>query len=283
VVYFAGRPLAVLERVTETEMDGSQSVNENLTWVTTDHLGTPALVTDEAGAVSWSGGFEPFGKDYSNAQGAGVFLRFPGQWDDASWSDASAEPGYYNLFRWYGSQVGSYAREDPVSRSLRKGQLYRYALSNPLRYTDPMGLFTVDSSCDPCINPIRTNDNRSLSDIIRKEVAAACESKLDAIQDVNLRDCIQGSCDNGNIKCSLGEDDDLCSDITVAGYTANAWFHWFRKMGLFEPIRELYICGAFLPNFEGDVGGTAIHEWAHGCGWNPDGVDIPGIPSGEGH
>ena len=41
-------------------------------------------------AELWQGGFEPFEQDYNGAQAAGVFLRFPGQWDDAAWSEAGS-------------------------------------------------------------------------------------------------------------------------------------------------------------------------------------------------
>src|SRR5690606_17136847 len=62
----------------------------DLLWLTTDHLGTPILATNDAGAVRWSGGFEPFGADHQegtffSASIAGVFLRLPGQWEDPVW------------------------------------------------------------------------------------------------------------------------------------------------------------------------------------------------------
>jgi YD repeat-containing protein len=72
VFYFAGRPVALLD-------------NGAVTYLTTDHLGTPVLATDAAGLTVWQGGFEPFGADWNGAQEAGVFLRFPGQWEDRAW------------------------------------------------------------------------------------------------------------------------------------------------------------------------------------------------------
>lgn len=45
----------------------------------------------------------------------------------------------YNIFRWYRSGWGRYTQADPIG--LRGGSnLYRYALANPIRYTDPLGL-----------------------------------------------------------------------------------------------------------------------------------------------
>ena len=74
VFYLAGRPVAQL-----TQETGGESWQ----YLTTDHLGTLLLVADQAGAPSWSGGFEPFGQDpadetFVSALAADVFLRFPG-------------------------------------------------------------------------------------------------------------------------------------------------------------------------------------------------------------
>ena len=70
VFYFAGRPVALFD-------------NAGLRFLTADHLGTPIALTSTS--LDWSGGFEPFGADYSGAADAGNFLRFPGQWVDGSW------------------------------------------------------------------------------------------------------------------------------------------------------------------------------------------------------
>lgn len=59
VLYFAGRPLALLERV---DADPDQ-----LLYLTTDHLGSPLLATDAAGAAVWQGGLTPFGRLYTLA------------------------------------------------------------------------------------------------------------------------------------------------------------------------------------------------------------------------
>lgn len=44
----------------------------------------------------------------------------------------------YNLYRWHQPGVGRYTRADPVGIELDLN-LYRYAASNPLRFTDPDG------------------------------------------------------------------------------------------------------------------------------------------------
>ena len=52
------------------------------------HLGAPIQATDGAMALAWDGGFEPLGADYSRAQAAGVFVRFPGQREDSTWEES---------------------------------------------------------------------------------------------------------------------------------------------------------------------------------------------------
>lgn len=187
-----------------------------------------------------------------------------------------------NVHRWYMPGVGSYSRPDPFPRgfSLAEGY-YHYAIGNPLRFTDPFGLFEIDPSCSDCLNPILVRDTRQLSGLILKEVGAFCGSQLDTIQDVNLRRCINDSCNNGKIVCSKGEDNDLCSDPANLGYTRSAGGaigHILRRVGLMKPIREAVLCANNAANFAGEAGTTVIHEWAHGCGYDPDPKPIPGIP-----
>jgi RHS repeat-associated protein len=135
VVYFAGRPVAQLETLPSA----------GYRYLTTDHLGTPVLMLDSTGAnVLWSGGFEPFGRDWQagTSQGAsesGLFLRLPGQWTDPTWSTAGGL--YYNLYRWYEPATGRYTSPDPLTDGALSP--YSYALNRPLSIFDPLGLFEV--------------------------------------------------------------------------------------------------------------------------------------------
>jgi RHS repeat-associated protein len=152
VLYFAGRPVALYKQAASTP---------TLTYLTTDHLGTPVAATSSAtpGVLLWQGGFEPFGADWSGAGAAGVFLRFPGQWEDGAWAGNTLQSGLYqNVFRWYQSTTGRYTRPDPFSPE--KGAAVAtpsashytinpliYAAANPLNLTDPLGLKTIDVTC----------------------------------------------------------------------------------------------------------------------------------------
>lgn len=133
VLYFAGRPLALYEKYS--------SGTNRLVYLTTDHLGTPALATGSTGSLIWRGGFEPFGADYSAAQDFGVFLRFPGQWSDNLWSGLASKHGelYYNVNRWYDTVTGRYTAPDPLG--LADGiNSYLYSKNRPLEFIDPTGL-----------------------------------------------------------------------------------------------------------------------------------------------
>ena len=134
VLYFAGRPVALYQQTASTS---------KLTYLTTDHLGTPIAATTDTGVLSWQGGFEPFGADWSGADGAGVFLRFPGQWEDGIWAGGALQSGlYYNLNRYYAAGAGRYIRVDPLG--LQAGtNLFLYGIANPLVNTDPLGLRTA--------------------------------------------------------------------------------------------------------------------------------------------
>lgn len=139
ILYFAGRPVATRE-------EGSH-LPPSLVYITTDHLGTPILVADEAATVVWQGGFEPFGGDYSGAAASGLELRLPGQLDDDRWGFSGL---YYNVHRWYENGTGRYTRTDPIGIARLVGATnlwpYVYADGNPIQFADPLGLYTASGS-----------------------------------------------------------------------------------------------------------------------------------------
>jgi RHS repeat-associated protein len=139
VFYFAGRPVATLDKVTQ-----GSTTTSTLRYLSTDHLGTPILLTSTAGAQVWQGGFEPFGTDYNSSP---TILRFPGQWSDSTWNGIKGYGTYYNVNRWYKDGRGRFAQPDPLG--IRDNlQPYIYVDSNPMRYIDPLGLSKItNNSC----------------------------------------------------------------------------------------------------------------------------------------
>lgn len=99
-------------------------------------------MTDERGALRWSGHYGSFGEvNYQTegflrqAQSATLShqpLRYAGQYSDR-------ETGlHYNIFRYYDPQTGRFTVQDPIG--LKGGwNLYQYA-PNPLTWIDPLGL-----------------------------------------------------------------------------------------------------------------------------------------------
>jgi len=101
-------------------------------WVHGDHLGTPQMLTDAAGAAVWDATYRPFGE--ATVTGALTFnLRFPGQYEDA-------ETGlHYNYFRDYDASLGRYIQSDPIG--LQGGwNTYGYVAGNPVMAVDQRGL-----------------------------------------------------------------------------------------------------------------------------------------------
>ena len=90
-----------------------------LNWVHGDHLGTPILITDASGtAIPQPGGY--------------TTPAFPGQ-------SRTLVDLYYNRYRDYDPSTGRYIQADPIGLAGGPSP-YSYAMGNPLRYTDPMGL-----------------------------------------------------------------------------------------------------------------------------------------------
>lgn len=105
-----------------------------------DHLGTPRQARERAGPVVWRWESDGYGNTLpgedpdGNGQLTKVYLRFPGQYFDE-------ESGlHYNWHRYYVPRLGRYLSSDPIGVE-GGGNTYAYALNQPIRYTDPSGLF----------------------------------------------------------------------------------------------------------------------------------------------
>ena len=153
----------------------------NIYYYLNDRLGTPQLMTDDAGTVVWEASHKPFGEASVNPRSSVVNnFRFPGQYYDQ-------ETGlHYNYFRYYDPGTGRYVRPDPLNLStlqllrqislnrlsersskalgfeelqhlfrshllylytLRNPQVldfYVYCLNHPLNRMDPLGLWMED-------------------------------------------------------------------------------------------------------------------------------------------
>ena len=99
-----------------------------------DHLGSPQKMTDANQALVWDAVYTPFGQVHSMTGTATNNQRFPGQYADA-------KTGFhYNYFHDYDPTTGRYVQSDPIG--LGGGlNTFAYVYGNPLRWSDPYGLF----------------------------------------------------------------------------------------------------------------------------------------------
>lgn len=104
---------------------------ETVTYIHTDHLGTPRFGTNSAGTSVWSWTNDAFG--ISTPSGAATInLRMAGQYYD---SESSL---FYNWNRYYNPTIGRYISSDPIG--LEGGlNTFGYAFQNPTSLIDPSG------------------------------------------------------------------------------------------------------------------------------------------------
>ena len=138
------QPLAQI-RLRQTST-GGVSVRHT-TYITTDHLLTPRLGTDETQTIVWRWDGDTFGQTRADKdpdddeENRNIRLRFPGQFHDG-------ESGlYYNWNRYYDPKTGRYITSDPIG--LGGGlNTYGYVGGNPLRYIDLAGLLITGRVTD---------------------------------------------------------------------------------------------------------------------------------------
>ena len=100
---------------------------------TTDHLGTPILLTDLQGTIVWHARYAPFGQANELVATVEQPWRFPGQYHDP-------ETGlHYNRQRFYDPKTGRYLTPDPIGQTGGLN-IYGYASNDPVGGQDFLGL-----------------------------------------------------------------------------------------------------------------------------------------------
>jgi len=112
----------------------AQVTSEETLFYGTDHQGTTVLVTNADGEKIWTSEATPFGD---------AVVRKTGERDDLSLKytgkDLDEDTGLYYA-RWYDAGTGRFISED----SARDGaNWYSYVYNNPLKFTDPTGMFAI--------------------------------------------------------------------------------------------------------------------------------------------
>jgi len=122
-VYLNGEPLAQIDDVASSDV---------VTYLHTDHLGSPRYGTNSGGTQVWAWDSDAFGIGTPTGS-VTVNLRFPGQYFDDE-SDL-----HYNWNRYYNPETGRYISSDPIG--LDGGlNTYLYANASPVMLIDPRGL-----------------------------------------------------------------------------------------------------------------------------------------------
>ena len=120
--------------------------------VVTVHLGTPRMLTTEAGKIAWQAQLDVYGvvrEEAVGGLGADAAAesertsnpwRYPGQYEDT-------ETGlYYNRFRYYDPETGRYLSEDPIG--LAGGVALFGYVGAPTWWVDPFGLKPCNIDAD---------------------------------------------------------------------------------------------------------------------------------------
>lgn len=157
-VYLEGEPVAILRTF------GSPTGNF---FLHNDHLGRPLAMsgTGPAGMeIKWKREFEPFGKSLGTRVNLAFEpgFRFPGQWEYSDSGDLTGDTSVFgrinaledNWNRTYAQRWGRYTQPDPVGLHLAGSLepldlLFGYAVDNPLRFEDPLGLYVPTKGCSP--------------------------------------------------------------------------------------------------------------------------------------
>jgi RHS repeat-associated protein len=255
IFYFAGRPVA--------QLDGAPATGV-LTYLTVDHLGTPILASTGAAIDTWSGGFEPFGRDFTtpSAQSSGIFLRLPGQWDDTVWDNTHLGSRlYYNVSRWYESGNGKYSQPDPLGGdgpaepvpqrptvdTELSSPFYSYVNANPTSYIDPIGLLRF-RGCRP--------DQE-------QAIARAFKDYCSRIQSPGFMNCM---CAQPSIPSGLTRE---CGQNVKAECKSDAGGNCQNNCGWSRSFfgRVIRICPlGWDPTRCGPLGCTLMHEMTHMIG-----------------
>jgi len=164
---------------------GGTVLNPGTTYLTADHLGSTRLVTKQDGSMASRYDYAPFGEDL----GQGVSGRTDVQgyrpvlsngtasgepWQRFTGKERDAETGLdYFGARYFSGAQGRFTNPDPLLGSAnplnpQSWNRYTYTLNNPLRYTDPFGLYEWDA----------TLGGSATDDELRKQLSKKAANKI---------------------------------------------------------------------------------------------------------
>jgi len=264
-VYLGNRPIAI---ITPT---AANDANFDRYYIHSDHLSTPKVITDQAQATVWKATHTPFGQATILKDDIDNSIRFPGQYADI-------ETGlHYNWHRYYDPSTGRYVTSDPIG--LAGGlSTYGYANQNPVRYTDPFGLFSVTgpNPCQGLSFAATTQCRQENAEVYRriaelKRLGEKLREAIAAEPDCECKDKLQELYDNWNLRVAMS-DNSIGSAITNVTVDNPSYNGGMTVSG--EPIggNTSFYNQAFEHEQTGHV---FMHEFAH---MTPDIHSIKPLP-----
>jgi RHS repeat-associated protein len=155
-IWLGGEPVAMLARY-----PGQEATSSRRYILASNHLGVPLRAYEHgSGRAVWAMDQEVFGRGYEyNPQASSqpleisIPIRYPGQYFDE-------ETGlHYNGARYYSPDLGSFISPDPILvgvnvppavRREAPSVVYTYGANNPLKNTDPQGLWQTGDDIRNC-------------------------------------------------------------------------------------------------------------------------------------
>ena len=109
-----------------------------------DHLGSPRLITGANGTTLAQHLYFPFGEEATNAGQNAEAMKFTGHERDNLDAGGTTADLDYMMARYFSAHLGRFQSIDPVGVAPNWPQSwnrYSYTLGNPLKYTDPRGMW----------------------------------------------------------------------------------------------------------------------------------------------
>lgn len=114
----------------------AQAEIETITYLHSDHLGSPVLARDNQGNTLWREDYSPWGERLTRPSGNSADIGYTGHYEETDIGLTYAQA------RWYDPQVGRFLAADAVDFTgggAAHFNRYGYANSNPYRFVDPDG------------------------------------------------------------------------------------------------------------------------------------------------
>jgi RHS repeat-associated protein len=225
-----GQPFLDIRTYVDGELIGSLQ-NSSYSWVGKDWLGTKRFESRGKGDVS-SGAIYYNPQTYTSLP-YGDALSSIGQ-DPIHFTgkerDAESGNDYFGA-RYYGSSMGRTLSPDPIGGDMTNPQSlnkYAYALNNPLRFTDPTGLYVCKdgqdcSAFEKSLDALRNSKN---ADVARAAAAYGALGDKNGVT-VGFADLSKQG-EDGKVVSTLGTDANgnlqAQSDVTISTKASGAFF-----------------------------------------------------------